>query len=130
MKNKKEKKKELSSTTKVVLLITTVFVLFMITMIALFAYAASKFPLEFEINVPEDFLEDTVTESSYDHPLLNEEQEVFFENIGVDTTEIPTEFSEAHIACAVERLGQERVDAIIGGSSPTPLDFLKAASCF
>lgn len=71
-----------------------------------------------------------VKESSYDHPALSEEQEIFLENVGVDTTQIPTEITAEQEACAVEKLGQERVDEIKAGASPGTSDYLKAGSCF
>jgi hypothetical protein len=70
-----------------------------------------------------------VQESSYDHPVLTEEQEIFLENAGVDTTQIPAEITAEQEACAVEKLGQKRVDEIKAGASFQVSDYLKAGSC-
>lgn len=76
------------------------------------------------------FNSDNQTESTYDHPLLTDEQEILLESIGIDTTKIPTSLSEEQINCAVRKLGQKRVDEIMAGSSLQTFDYIKAESCF
>ncbi len=66
---------------------------------------------------------------SYDHPLLNDEQEQFLENIGIDVETLPTEISPDMIACFQEELGEERVKEIIGGATPGVLDIVRARPC-
>lgn len=70
------------------------------------------------------------TESSYDHPSLTAEQEIFLESIGVDTTTLSTSITAGQEACAVEKLGQKRVDEIKAGAELKTSDYLKAGSCF
>lgn len=67
--------------------------------------------------------------STYDHPLLSAEQEVMLESIGFDTTTIPTSITAEQQECAIEALGQERVNEISAGSAPTITDLLKAQDC-
>lgn len=70
------------------------------------------------------------TESSYDHPLLNTEQEIMLESVGVDTADIPTQVTPTQEQCSVEALGQARVDAIKAGATPSLTDYLKAKHCY
>jgi len=44
--------------------------------------------------------------------------------------EVPTEISDEQYNCAVEKLGQERVDEIAAGSQLLTSDYIKAESCF
>lgn len=69
------------------------------------------------------------TGSSYDHPLLNEEQEVLLENLGIDTKNIPTQITPAQENCAIDALGAERVKEIVSGATPSISDYLKAKHC-
>lgn len=70
------------------------------------------------------------TESSYDHPLLTEDQEIMLESVGINPADVPTEITPDQEACSVEALGQERVDAIKAGSAPTMTDYLKSKHCY
>lgn len=70
------------------------------------------------------------TESSYDHPLLTEEQEIMLESVGINPQDVPTEITPSQEACSVEALGQERVDAIKAGAAPSLSDYLKAKHCY
>lgn len=100
--------------------------------IGVFAYLSIAKPFGIEpANVPAAiFQAQEDTQSSYDHPALSEQQEIFLENIGVDTTQIPTRISAEQEACAVEKLGQERVDEILDGASLRTSDYVKAGGCF
>lgn len=68
--------------------------------------------------------------SSYDHPSLTTEQEIFLEAVGVDISQVSTTFTAEQEACARQELGDERVDAIIAGAAPTMSDYLRAGHCF
>ncbi len=72
---------------------------------------------------------DSDTPSSYDHPLISTEQEKILESMGIETEEIPTQITPEQEQCAVEALGQERVNEIKAGASPTLSDYLKAKDC-
>ena len=69
------------------------------------------------------------TPSSYDHPLLSNEQEKLLESMGINTTEIPTQITPAMEQCAIEALGEERVNEIKAGAVPGLGDYLQAKDC-
>ncbi len=49
--------------------------------------------------------------------------------IGLDISKIPNPIPPAMIDCFVKTLGQERVDEIIAGAVPGPVELFKASSC-
>ena len=63
------------------------------------------------------------------HPGLSADQEKSLQSVGVDVSKLPTEITPGMEECFVEKLGQERVDQIVAGSSPTPVEFLKTQEC-
>jgi hypothetical protein len=63
------------------------------------------------------------------NPLLNEEQEKTLEGYGVDVSQLPDNISPEMEACFVEKLGQDRADEIVAGSSPNSLEVIKAKNC-
>ena len=70
---------------------------------------------------------ETVVEKK--NSLLNEAQEKTLEDLGVDVSKLPSEISPEMQACFVEKLGQERSDAIVKGDSPTAMEVFKARTC-
>ena len=67
--------------------------------------------------------------TQFDHPFLSSEQETMLENAGIDVSTLPTTLSEETKACGIEALGQDRINEIINGATPGPLDLLRAKSC-
>ncbi len=63
------------------------------------------------------------------NPLLTEEQEKALENYGVDVSKLPTEITVGMQECFYEKVGKERGNELIGGSSPTALEIVKIQSC-
>jgi hypothetical protein len=63
------------------------------------------------------------------HPLLTDSQEKTLELVGIDPAKLPTKLTPELEACAVEKLGVERVADIIKGALPSMMDLLKAKSC-
>lgn len=63
------------------------------------------------------------------HPLMSPAQERALESFGIDPASVPSEISPEQEACFVEKLGQERVDEIKGGDTPTANDYFQAKSC-
>lgn len=63
------------------------------------------------------------------HSGLSATQEKTLEVFGIDPASVPESFTDEQIKCFVEKLGQERVDEIKGGSSPTMTEYLKAKDC-
>jgi len=74
---------------------------------------------------------DTKTNNSVktDHLLLNESQEKMLEEAGVDVDSLPVNISPVMEACFREKLGNQKVDEIIRGATPGPLDIFKAKAC-
>lgn len=72
----------------------------------------------------------TPTENNNQHPYLSESQEKMIRTMGIDIETLPTSISEEQEACAIQTLGQERVNEIIAGDTPTALEILKAKKCF
>lgn len=99
-------------------------VIFIFLFILLFVYIVMSKPLGIDINPFKK------TDTSYDHPLLTTDQENLLRSLGVDLTTIPTLITPAQEKCAIEVLGQARVDQIKSGSAPSINDYLKAKSCF
>jgi hypothetical protein len=71
----------------------------------------------------------TQTSTTYDHPLLNADQEKTLENLGVDVSTLPTTISPAMEKCFYEKLGQDRAKEIVDGATPGPMDIFKAKDC-
>lgn len=69
------------------------------------------------------------TKSTYDHPLLNTDQETLLQNLGVDTKALPTSITAAQMSCFTSALGASRVQEIQNGSAITVTDYFKAKSC-
>jgi len=65
----------------------------------------------------------------YDHPYLNEEQEQKLIDSGVDLDKIPTEITAEQEQCGIDKLGQDRINEIAGGSQPTSLEIIKLLPC-
>lgn len=63
------------------------------------------------------------------HPMLNEEQEKKLESLGVDVESLPSSITPGMETCFVEKLGQERVNEIVGGVSPSPIEIFKTREC-
>ena len=105
-------------------------IIVIIIALALYIKISKPFGLELE-NLPQAIIgTDSKTQSTYDHPLLNTQQEIFLENLGVNTKTVPSSISPAQEACAVEKLGQTRVNQIKAGAQITTSDYLKAGNCF
>ena len=70
-----------------------------------------------------------VTASGVDHPLLSDSQEAMLDKAGIDVGALPSTISPAMEACFRDNLGDARVDEIIHGVTPGPLDLFKAKGC-
>ena len=67
--------------------------------------------------------------SSFDHPLLSDTQEVMLDKAGIDVETLPSTISPAMEACFRDSLGDSRVNEIMQGDAPGPLDLFKAKGC-
>lgn len=111
-------------------------IFFIIILTGLYVYLADPFHL-FSLGVSPTSLINVMTgresvkiDNIDKNPLLTEEQEAQLESWGVDLEKLPSKITPAMETCFVSKLGQERTNQIIGGSAPTPADFLRAQSCF
>lgn len=69
---------------------------------------------------------ETTTSSN---PLLTPEQETALQNLGVDTSALPTTISPAQMDCAIAALGEARVQELVTGAQLTLMDVYKAKGC-
>jgi hypothetical protein len=60
---------------------------------------------------------------------VSDSQAQALESVGIDPQTVPAQFTDEQQKCFVGILGQERVDAIVAGDTPTPTEFYKAKSC-
>lgn len=63
------------------------------------------------------------------NPLLDASQEAMLRSFGIDPASLPSEITPTMEACFVDKLGQARVDEIVGGDSPTASELMTARSC-
>lgn len=63
------------------------------------------------------------------NPLLTPEQDAALQNLGVDTSALPTSISPEQMTCAVAALGDTRVQELIAGAQLTLTDVYKAKGC-
>ena len=67
--------------------------------------------------------------AQFDHPFLSPNQEAMLENAGIDVSALPTTLSPEMKACGINALGEDRINKIINGAAPSPLDLLRVKSC-
>lgn len=128
---KKEKFVFLKKLLMIVGVIAVVFIFLVILIVFLLAlYLINNKPLGIEINpfAINPFAQ-TQTDSNYDHPLLSDEQEKTLQSLGVNLESLPTSITPAQEKCAVEALGQDRVNQIKSGATPSITDYFKAKDC-
>jgi hypothetical protein len=63
------------------------------------------------------------------NPILNSEQELQLESIGINPANLPTEINPEMEKCFIQKLGKMRVEEIEAGVAPTTSELLKAKSC-
>lgn len=112
--------------------IAIIFLFLIILIIFLLAlYIINNKPLGVEINpfAINPFAQ-TQADSNYDHPLLSADQEKTLQSLGVNLESLPTSITPIQEQCAVEVLGQDRVNQIRSGATPSITDYFKAKDCF
>jgi len=67
--------------------------------------------------------------SGFNHPLFSDKQEKMLEDLGVNVGTLPVNIPPEMEACAIEKLGKNRVEEIIGGDTPSFLEIFKAKDC-
>jgi len=73
--------------------------------------------------------ENVSTDSSDKNPLIPDAQEKALEDIGIDTSTLPTEITPEMLACFDAKLGTARTEEIKNGSPLTAGDYAKAGNC-
>ena len=115
-----------------VLLIVVITLIVFVT--SIFAYVMIKDPFGVGGIIKASVFKQGVEENlekykDYDHPLLTEEQETTAIEAGIDLEQIPTEVTPEQLQCGVGKLGQDRVNEIMAGSEPSPLEVMKLLPC-
>ncbi len=120
-------------------ILAIVVITIIVLIVALFSYVMIKNPfgvgdlIKFSISnkeLTEEVKQENIEKNEkYDHPYLNEAQEQEIIDAGIDLEKIPTEISQEQVDCGVEKLGQDRIDEIAGGSQPTSLEIVKLLPC-
>jgi hypothetical protein len=130
--SKQENTNKLGFWKRLFMVLGIIFSVILVIVIVIIIFVAIKKPFGLDVTqLPSAVLgTGEVTASSYDHPVLSEEQEVFLENLGIDTETVPTTITAEQEACAVGKLGQKRVDEIKAGAALNSADYLKAGRCF
>jgi hypothetical protein len=105
-------------------------VFFIIILAGLYLYFVDPFGIKTTFSETETPRTETSTETNNDkNPALSPAQEKALETFGIDPATVPTSVTPEQEACFVEKLGQQRVDEIKAGDSPTAAEFFKAKSC-
>lgn len=109
----------------------TLGVIFSVLILAgLYLYLADPFGIKTIFSPSDEPRVETGVETNSDkNPVLSPAQEKALETFGIDPATIPSSITPEQEACFVEKLGQERVDEIKAGDSPTATEFFKAKSC-
>jgi hypothetical protein len=63
------------------------------------------------------------------NPALNASQEAALEKFGINPANIPSQITPEQEACFVEKIGEQRVQEIKAGDTPTAIEFFKAKDC-
>jgi len=125
---------------KIIITIIATFVLTMVIIIGGGAwYIAKKNPYNIQACVISSFLNQdegsaslassTTEASDFDHPLLSNDQEKMLESLGIDIGTLPASISPETKACAVEKLGEKRVQEILDGGAPGAFEIFKVKDC-
>ncbi len=64
------------------------------------------------------------------NPALSASQEAALENVGINPAALPTSVSDEQKTCLINAVGEARANEIKAGAMPTPMEILKAKSCF
>ncbi len=61
--------------------------------------------------------------------IMTDKQEQALQSVGISPEAVPSQFTPEQIECFVKILGQERVDDIKAGDTPTAAEFYQAKDC-
>jgi hypothetical protein len=63
------------------------------------------------------------------HSFISESQERALKTFGINPADIPSEITSEQETCFEDKLGEQRVNEIKAGDSPSVAEYLKARSC-
>lgn len=112
----------------IILVVITVILILLFLAVLGAGYIWVKNPLGIKDAFLNNF-KDSTTSIPVDHPLLSSDQEKTLDNLGIDVSSLPASISPEMESCFRDKLGEERVNEIISGSTPGVMDILKAQSC-
>ena len=116
---------------KIIQILVIIVLVLVILILSAGAYVWLKNPMGLkgivESKIP--FIEQPKFDVSYDHPLLDTAQEKQLRDIGIDPANLPTEITTEQQECGIEKLGAERVQELMSGQSPGPMDAIKLMPC-
>lgn len=126
------KKQKRSLLEKILIIIGILAVVFIISVALLIAFLAIKKPYGIDVIkiAPALIQQKSSATPSYNHPLLNTEQELLLESVGIDLKDVPTNVTPAQEECSKKILGEKRVAEIKAGSAPSITEALQVQSCF
>lgn len=111
-------------------IILTLIIIILILAIVVGAYVWFKNPMGLRGVIENKIAPDSVKiDETYDHPLLDATQEKQLREIGIDPAKIPTEITPEQEKCLQDKLGQDRIDALLKGEKPSTLEALTAFTC-
>ena len=64
------------------------------------------------------------------NPALNSTQEAALRTVGIDPGTLPTSVTPEMKVCFTEKLGAERVSAIVAGDTPTAVEIFQTKDCY
>ena len=82
------------------------------------------------IQQPEHSKQKTPAKTQDKNPALSASQEAALENVGINPAALPTSVSETQKTCMINAGGEARANEIKAGAMPTPMEIIKAKSCF
>ncbi len=74
--------------------------------------------------------EDVVPASADKNAALSASQEAALETVGINPAALPTSVTDTQKTCLINAVGEARANEIKAGAMPTPMEILKAKSCF
>jgi hypothetical protein len=108
------------------------FIFFILILFGIYFYVADPLNLKpLFMNSESDSVETAeVNNESVDrNPALNSDQEAALEKFGIDPANVPSQITAEQEDCFVEKIGEQRVQEIKAGDTPTSIEFFKAKDC-
>lgn len=106
-------------------------IFFILILIGIYLFVTDPLNLKPLLMSGEEMIETTNTTSGTvdKNPALSNSQEQALESFGIDPASVPSSITLEQEACFIEKLGQQRVDEIIAGDTPSLLEIARAKDC-